>query len=81
MIKEIIIADDLLDYLEKRKLDKQYKKAKKYILNWLYNKVRLKLREPKKKGIYYFRINDQYRCLCIIDWNILKIFDIDNHQK
>jgi len=33
MLEKVIIADDLIDYLEKRKLEKQYKKAKKYILS------------------------------------------------
>jgi len=80
MIEKVLISDDLIDFLEKRRLSEQYKKAKKYILKWLYKQVNLKLREPKKIGIYYFRINKQFRALAKLDWNTLKIFDIDNHQ-
>ena len=81
MINKILIAEDLIDFIEKRKLDNQYKKAKNYILKWLFRQVNLKLREPKRDKIYYFRINKQYRAICKIEWDILKIFDIDNHQN
>ena len=81
MIKEVLISDDLINFLEKRNLEKQYKKAKEYLLKWYYSKIRFKLKEPKKDGIYYFRINLQFRALAKIEWNILKVFDIDNHQN
>ena len=81
MINKILIAEDLINFIEKRKLDNQYKKAKNYILKWLFRQVNLKLREPKRDKIYYFRINKQYRAICKIEWDILKIFDIDNHQN
>ena len=81
MIEEVLISEDSIVFLEKRNLEKQYKKAKKYILNWYYSKIRLKLREPKKDWIYYFRINIQFRALAKLEWNILKVFDIDNHQN
>ncbi len=80
MITKVLISDDLIEFLEKRKLEKQYRKAKNYILNWFYKQVDLKIREPKKYKIYYFRINKQFRALAKLDWNILKVFDIDNHQ-
>ena len=66
-IDRVIIADDLILYLEKRKLSDQYKKAKTYILAGNFRQVSLKLREPKKLGVYYFRINQQYRALCYIE--------------
>ena len=28
-----------------------------------------------------FRINNQYRASAKLEWNTLKIFDIDNHQN
>jgi len=80
-IKQVYISDNLIHYLEKRNLDTQYKKTKSYILSGNYRQVKLKLREPKKDGVFYFRINKQYRALCYRDWSTLKIFDIDNHQN
>lgn len=81
MIKEVLISDDLIKYLEDRKLDEQYKKSKEYILKWFLKQVKLKLKEPKKDKIFYFRINKQFRAICKLDWEILKVFDIDNHQN
>jgi len=80
MIKKVLISDDLIDFLQKRFLVAQYKKAKNFILNWYYKNVNLKIREPKKTKIYYFRINKQFRALAKLEWDILKVFDIDNHQ-
>lgn len=81
MIKKVLIAEDLIDYLEKRNLSKQYKKAKKYLLNWLYKKIQFKLKRPKENRVYYFRINKQYRAFCLLEWSTLKIFDINDHQN
>ncbi len=67
MIEKIYLSDDLIDYLKKRKLEKQYKKTKKYILEGNYKQVQLKLKEPKKDKIYYFRINKQFRAICKLD--------------
>lgn len=81
MINKVLISDDLIGFLEKRNLVNQYKKTKEYILKWYFKQVDLKLREPKKDKIYYFRLNKQYKAICKIEWEILKIFDIDNHQN
>ena len=81
MISKILISDDLIEFIEKRNLINQYNKTKNYLLKWFFRQVNLKLREPKKDKIYYFRINKQYRAICKIEWDILKIFDIDNHQN
>ncbi len=81
MINKILISDDLIAFLEKRNLVNQYKKAKEYILKWLTKQVDLKLREPKNDKVYYFRLNRQYRAICKIEGDILKIFDIDDHQN
>ncbi len=79
-ITEILIEKGLIQFLEKRQLVKQYQKAKKHILEGNYKQVDLKLRQPKNERVYYFRINRQFRAWCYIDWNSLKVFDIDNHQ-
>jgi plasmid maintenance system killer protein len=70
-----------LEYLQKRNLVKQYKKAKNYILLWYFQSVDLKLREPKEDQIYYFRINKQFRVHGFIENNQFYVLEIDNHQK
>jgi plasmid maintenance system killer protein len=68
------------EYLLKRRLLTQYTKKKENILKNIFTWNYLKLREPKKDEIWYFRINKQFRALWYIDGTTLKIFDIDNHQ-
>ncbi|MDQ7022203.1 MAG: hypothetical protein Q9M97_01480 [Candidatus Gracilibacteria bacterium] len=74
MIEKVLISDDLINFLERRNLDKQYKKAKNYLLDGYFEKIRFKLKEPKKDGIYYFRINIQFRALCEIRMKYFKSF-------
>lgn len=80
-IKNIFESDEVLYYLEKRNLIKQYKKAKNFVLLWFYENVSLKKREPKNENIYYFRINKQFRAIWYIENSNLYILEIDNHQK
>lgn len=68
------------EYLKKRRLYKQFKKASTYICQWNPGAVWLKLRRPKKDGVYYFRINKQFRARAKIVGNTLIVFYIDNHQ-
>lgn len=72
---------DVYDYLIKRDLIKQYKKAKALLILWNARQVDFKIRNPKKDQIYYFRINKQFRALCHFEWNNLIVFKIDNHQN
>jgi len=81
LIKKVLISEELLNYLEKRNLINQYKKIKKYILDWNFRQINLKLGEPKNEKIYYFRINKQFRAFATIEDETLKIYDIDNHQN
>lgn len=80
IIKKLIETKNVLEYLESRNILKQYKKSKEYILIWLTKHVDFKLRQPKQLQIYYFRINKQFRAYWVLDWDILKIYKIDNHQ-
>lgn len=80
-IQEIFEKKEILPYLEKRNLLKQYKKAKDYLLKGNTLQVKFKERNPKGSGIWYFRINRQYRALGVFnDKGNLIIFKIDNHQ-
>lgn len=79
-IRQVFIAPEALEYLVKRQLEKQYQKAKIFIIAWHFSNVDLKIREPKEDRIWYFRINKQYRALCELDGEILYVLAIDSHQ-
>lgn len=80
-VQQIFERKEILPYLEARSLLKQYKKAKRYLLDGNTLQVKFKERNPKGSGIWYFRINKQFRALGIFDANgNLIIFKIDNHQ-
>lgn len=81
VILKILVEDESVDFLKKRKLLSQYHKAKAQILSGNLAAVSFKKRQPKKDGIYYFRINKQYRCLGYFSENsIFNVFKIDDHQ-
>ena len=80
-ISKILETKEVVEYLKKRKLDKQYKKAKRYLLNQRLVTVRFRERRPKGSGIWYFRINKQFRALGVFnEEGDLVVFKIDDHQ-
>lgn len=79
-IESVLIDEKLVTYLRERKLLAQYKKAKDFILAWNFQNCSLKLREPKEKGIWYFRINKQYRAHATYRDGALRIHEIDDHS-
>lgn len=80
-IQQIFEHKDVLPYLESRGLLEQYKKAKQILLKGDGLRVRFKKRHPHGSGVWYFRINKQFRALCIFNQeNDLIVFKIDNHQ-
>ncbi len=80
MITKILISERDVGYLKKRWLEKQFQKAKAYILAGLYENASLKIREPKSDNVWYFRINKQYRAICDREWDTLYIIAIDDHS-
>jgi len=78
-IENIYEIEWVYNFLLKRWLVNQYRKSKKYILVWIYWKTDFKLRKPKEKWEWSFRINKQYRAFGKLDWNDLIIYIIDNH--
>lgn len=71
----------ILKYLEKRNLTEQYKKAKYYLLAGRTLQTKFKERNPKGSGVWYFRINKQFRALCVFNESgDLVVFEIDNHS-
>lgn len=80
-ILRILEKNWILSYLEDRGLLNQYQKAKIYILTGNLLQVRFKERNPKGCGVFYFRINKQFRAVCVFqDDGELVVYKIDNHQ-
>ena len=81
IIQSILETEKTIKLLVKYWLVEQYKKIKEQLLLWNINlSNRLKLRQPKQDGVWYFRINQQYRALARYTKNELHVFDIDTHQ-
>ena len=78
---QIFERREIADYLGDRGLLKQYQKAKRYLLQGNAQQVRFKERKPNGSGIWYFRINKQFRALGVFNGiGNLIIFRIDSHQ-
>jgi len=81
-VPRIYETQKLASYLKKRGLLSQYKKAKRYLLDGRQLTVRFKEKNPKGSGIWYFRINKQFRALATFDEDgDLRVYGIDNHQN
>lgn len=61
IIKSIIEFQEAAEYILSRQLLSQFRKAKNYLLAGHLDAVDFKIRQPKSKGIYQFRINQKYR--------------------
>ncbi len=79
-IDAIIEKKHILAYLEARGLKNQYVKAKNYLLAGDTKSVFFKELEPQNSNTWYFRINKQFRAICLFDGNDLIVAKIDNHQ-
>ncbi len=80
MYSNILETDEVVKYLQKRNLITQYKKAKQNILSGNFTGNKLKIRHPKHKKVFYFRINKQFRAFAQMRDDILVVFKIDNHS-
>ncbi len=81
-IHRIFERKEIPKYLEARSLLRQYIKAKQYLLAGNTLQVKFKERNPQGSGIWYFRINKQFRALGVFNAvGDLIIFKIDNHQQ
>lgn len=77
----ILEDEEIIKYLQKRNLLRQYDKAKKFILSWHLELADFKLREPKSDWVYYFRINRQFRAAWRFRGNKFIVVEINNHQN
>ncbi len=81
-VHQILEQKEIPSYLEDRGLLNQYLKAKRYLLAGNTLQVKFKERNPQGSGIWYFRINRQFRALGVFNADgDLIIFKIDNHQS
>lgn len=80
-VQQIFERKEVSPYLKARNLLKQYVKAKRYLLQGNTLQVKFEERNPKGSGIWYFRINKQFRALGVFNKvGDLIVFKIDNHQ-
>ena len=81
-INQILETKDVVKFLQSRNLLSQYKKAKLYLLQERVLTVRFRGRKPNGSGIWYFRINKQYRAYCTFSGiGNLVVFEINDHQN
>lgn len=71
---------DVIAYIEKRQIGKQYLKAKKSLEGNQFKQVDFKVRKPKSLGIYQFRITKKYRAFGHYIDNIFVVASISDHQ-
>ena len=76
----VVEHERVIRYLKERELTQQYRKARSLLELGFFSSGHLKKRQPKSSGIWYFRINRQYRALCIREGDTLVVFDVDDHQ-
>lgn len=81
MFEKVEEEESIYKYLLQRNLLKQYLKSKEYLLLWNLQQIDFRIRKPKQNKIYYFKVNDKYRAYCYIEWMVLRVFKIDDHQK
>ena len=80
-VETIFEHKDVAKYIISRGLLKQYQKAKRLLISWYTDLVDFKIRQPKEKWYYQFRINRQYRAFCYFENDdTLSIFEISDHQ-
>ncbi len=51
------------------------------LTSWNIKNIDFKIRHPKYREIWYFRINKQYRAFWVFDknWDLI-VFEINDHQ-
>ncbi len=82
MDKLIVVEEKgVREYLEKRNIIKQYKKAKSNLENRNFLQISFKKRQPKSFNGYYFRITGKYRAFGYFkSASIFIVVEINDHQ-
>ena len=74
------LDNSILEYLKKRNLVSQYKKAKELLKQNQLASVYFKKRSPKSSGKYYFRVTKKYRAIGVFDGKDFLVTEISDHQ-
>ncbi len=77
---KVIEERSIRAYLSARGLIKQYQKQKILIEGGYFNAISLKKLKPNSSGLFYFRINKQYRAIGIINHQTFVVLEIWDHQ-
>lgn len=82
-MKILRLSQELIDYLQKRKLEKKFEKQKLiFEQNLFHPSLGTELLEPKHMRIWSFRIDKKYRAVFIFrEKDAIEILDINNHYK
>ena len=77
------IDKDVLKYLKKRGLVKKFEKQLKFLkTNIRYPSLNVELLEPRKHGIYSFRVDRKYRALFIFrKKERIEVLAVTDHYK
>jgi hypothetical protein len=68
------------EYVQTRWIEKQYIKAKAYLIEGKFVEIDFHKRKPTTNDIYYFKINKKYRAIWYLDWPTFKVVEISDHQ-
>ena len=74
---------EILEYLQRRNLEKKFEKQKKHFEeNPFYPSLETELLEPREMKIWSFRIDRKYRAIFIFrDKDTVEIIDVNNHYR
>lgn len=65
-IDDILESEGVIEYLKSRNIIDQYRKVRDMLIGGYPQKFDFKMREPKVKEVYQFRINKKYRAFGFI---------------
>ena len=77
-----LLRSELKEFIKSQGLEKKWQKAKfLFQKNIKHPSLRVKLLEPKWRGIYSFQLDKKYRALFFITNAEVEIFQITKHYK
>jgi Txe/YoeB family toxin of Txe-Axe toxin-antitoxin module len=83
-MKILPVHQEVISYIKKKNIEKKFSKQLRILKNNpQYPSLRTELLEPKKHGIYSFRINRKYRGLFVyrLDKQTIEVITVTDHYK
>lgn len=72
----------LRQYLQRRGLEEKYTKQEKlFQTDWHQRSLKTELLEPKKFGLYSFRLDRKYRVILGLDGEVAEVVKITDHYQ